>query len=100
MNFTGLWIGLLMLTLIGLGFLWVIKFEYYFGAKPWKVIFGAGVVVCIISLFVPSFWLSSVIGIFGASMAWGAAELPGQEERARRGLFPVNPKRAQQGASK
>ena len=100
MNFTGLWTGLLMLALIGFGFFWVIKFEYHIGAKPWKLVFIAGLIVCIVSLFASSFWMSAVIGILGASIMWGGAELPGQEERAQRGLFPVNPKRAQKGESK
>ena len=93
MNLTGLWIGLLTLIVIGLGFLWVIKFEYFIGAKPWKWVLVAGLIVCGISLLLDSFWASAIVGILGGSIVWGATELPGQEERARRGLFPVHPKR-------
>ncbi len=93
MNLTGLWIGLLTLIVIGLGFLWVIKFEYFIGAKPWKWVLVAGLIVCGLSLLLDSFWASAIVGILGGSIVWGATELPGQEERARRGLFPVHPKR-------
>jgi len=93
MNLTGLGIGLLTLVVIGVGFLWVIKFEYYFGARPWKWILILGSIVSIASLFIESFWFSAIVGIIGGSIVWGATELTGQEERARRGLFPVHPKR-------
>lgn len=93
MNLTGLWIGLLTLIVIGLGFLWVIKFEYFIGAKPWKWVLVAGLIVCGLSLLLDSFWASAIVGILGGSIVWGATELPGQEERARRDLFPVHPKR-------
>ena len=98
MNLTGLWIGLFTLVAIGVDFLWVIKFEYYFGARPWKAILFLGSIVSIASLFIESFWLSAIIGTIGGSIVWGATELTGQEERARRGLFPVHPKR--RGAAK
>jgi len=92
-NFTGIILGFAMLCLIGLGFLWVIKLEYFFGAKIWKWILALGILTCIASLWVPYFWISSLMGIFGGSVVWGATELPEQEKRVRRGLFPRNPKR-------
>lgn len=93
MNFTGVFLGLFMLFCIGFGFLWVIKLEYYLGARAWRAVLGVGALLCLASLFMPSFTASAVLGIFGGSVVWGATELPAQEERARRGLFPVNPKR-------
>jgi len=92
-NFTGIQIGLFMLAVIGLGFLWVIKLEYYFGSRPWKIVLALGIAVCLASLWMPSFWASALTGIIGGSIVWGATELPAQEERARRGLFPIHPKR-------
>ncbi len=95
MNFTGLGLGLFMLFAIGFGFFWVIKIEYFLGAKVWKGVLVVGLLICLASLFTPSFSGSAILGIVGGSVIWGATELPGQEERVRRGLFPVNPKRAQ-----
>ena len=93
MNLTGITLGLFMLFCIGFGFWWVIKLEYYLGARVWVPVLGAGVLICLASLFTASFALSAVLGILGGSVVWGATELPAQEERVRRGLFPANPRR-------
>ncbi len=93
MNPTGLLLGLFMLFSIGFGFFWVIRLEYYFGARIWKGVLAVGLLVCLASLFMPSFTLSALLGIFGGSIVWGATELPPQAERARRGQFPIRPGR-------
>ena len=93
MNPTGFYLGLFMLFSIGFGFLWVIKLEYYLGARVWKAVLGVGVLICLASLFTPSFALSAILGILGGSVVWGATELTAQEERVQRGLFPANPRR-------
>lgn len=93
MNITGLLLGLFMLFAIGFGFWWVIRLEYHVGAHVWKAVLPSGLLVCLVSLFVPSFWGSALLGILGGSLVWGATELPGQAERVQRGLFPANPKR-------
>lgn len=82
-----------MLFVIAIGFVWVIKLEYYLGAQVWRAVLGLGILVCLVSLFLPDFLTSALVGIFGGSVVWGATELPGQEERVQRGLFPSNPKR-------
>lgn len=82
-----------MLFSIGFGFLWVIRLEYSLGAGVWKAVLVVGLLICLGSLFAPSFGLSAVLGIFGGSVVWGATELPPQAERVRRGLFPANPRR-------
>jgi len=94
MNLTGLGSGLFMLLTIGFGFFWVIRVEYHLGARVWKWALVAGLLICLASLFIPSFTGSALLGIVGGSVVWGATELPGQEERVRRGLFPANPRRA------
>jgi hypothetical protein len=94
-NFTGLFLGLFMLVAIGLGFVWVIKVEYYLGAGVWKAVLVIGLVVCGVSIFMPTFTGSALLGILGGSIVWGATELPAQEERVRRGLFPANPRKDQ-----
>jgi len=93
MNFTGLILGIAMLIAIGVGFLWVIKLEYYVGAQIWPVVLAFGVVLALATLWIKSFWASALVGIAAGSIVWGATELPPQEERVRRGLFPANPKR-------
>lgn len=93
MNPTGLYLGLFMLFVIGFGFFWVIRLEYYLGAQVWKWVLALGLLICLVSLFMPTFTSSALVGIFGGSVVWGATELPGQEQRVRRGLFPANPKR-------
>ena len=95
MNLTGLLLGLFMLFAIGFGFFWVIKLEYYLGAQVWKGVLAGGLLICLASLFMPTFLAAALLGIFGGSVVWGATELPGQEQRVRRGLFPSNPRRSQ-----
>jgi hypothetical protein len=84
-----------MLVVIGAGFAWVIWLEYFTGAWVWKIVFGAGLLVCLVSLFLPGFTWSALVGIFGGSLVWGATELPAQEQRVQSGLFRANPKRSQ-----
>ncbi|HLE16024.1 MAG TPA: DUF4491 family protein [Anaerolineales bacterium] len=94
LNPIALGMGLFMLLAIGLGFVWVIKVEYYFGAHVWPYVLVVGASITLASLFMPTFTLSALLGILGGSVMWGATELPGQAARVRRGLFPANPRRA------
>jgi hypothetical protein len=93
-NPTGLYLGVYMLLVIGIGFVWVIQLEYHAGAGIWKFVLALGLAICLVSLFVPGFTASALVGIFGGSVVWGATELPGQADRVRRGVFPANPRRA------
>ncbi len=94
MNWTGLVLGLFSMLAIGLGFVWVIRFEYLVGAYRWKWVLAAGALVCALSLFAPNFLISTLLGITGGSIMWGAVELPHQEERVDHGLFRAHPARA------
>lgn len=82
-----------MLFAIGGGFVWVIKLEYHVGAHVWRGVLALGIAVGGASLFAPHFFLSAVLGIIAGTIIWGATELPCQEERVRRGMFPANPRR-------
>lgn len=93
MNFTGIILSFVTLTLIGVGFFWVIKLEYYVGAHIWRWVLTLGILLCFTSLWLPSFWTSALLGVLGGSLVWGATELPDQEKRVRKGIFPSNPKR-------
>ncbi len=94
MHWTGIALGLFSAFMIGIGFVWVIRFEYYIGAYMWKMVAGAGMIICAASLFMPNFLMSAIVGITGGSMTWGAMELPHQEERVEHGLFKAHPNRA------
>ena len=93
MNWTGIILGIYSALAIGLGFMWVIRFEYYLGAYRWRWVAGAGILLCMASLFMPNFMLAAILGITGGSITWGAVELPHQEERVEHGLFKAHPMR-------
>lgn len=91
MNLFGLGLGLATLVIIGLGFVWVIRGEYYFGYLWWPYVMGGGVVLLGVSLFVQSDWGSALLGVLGASVIWGSTELKEQAVRAEIGWYPFNP---------
>jgi hypothetical protein len=91
MNLFGLSLGLVTLFIIGLGFVWVIRGEYYLGYLWWPYILGLGVLLIVASLFVPSVWGSALLGALGASIVWGSTELKEQAVRAEIGWYPFNP---------
>lgn len=91
MNFFGLILGIVTLLIIGLGFVWVIRGEYYLGYLWWPYIMGLGILIVIGSLFVVSVWGSALMGILGASLLWGSTELKEQAVRAEIGWYPYNP---------
>lgn len=85
--------GVFSVLAIGLGFMWVIRFEYYFGAYRWKWVASVGIALCALSLVMPNFMLTALLGIIGGSIIWGSVELPHQEERVDNGLFKAHPLR-------
>ena len=90
MNLIGLSFGITTLLIIGLGFIWVIRGERYFGVLWWPYVMGLGVSLVIVSLLVSSIWISALLGAFGASLLWGATELKEQAVRAEIGWYPFN----------
>lgn len=93
MNLTGILFGAFTFLAIGLGFLWVIKLEYHVGAHVAWGVAALGAALVLASLFVPGFVPSAIMGVLGGTLIWGATELPAQEARVARGLFPANPRR-------
>jgi hypothetical protein len=89
MNATGALLGLAAIAIIGLGFVWVISAERNLGWAWWPWFMLAGFVVIIISILVGSRWLSALLGIFGASLVWGATEFRGQAVRTSLGWYPA-----------
>jgi hypothetical protein len=52
-----------------------------------------GLLCCGSALFIENVYLSSFLGVFGASALWGIGELFSQKKRVEKGWFPKNPKR-------
>jgi len=90
MNFFGLTLGIATLFIIGLGFVWVIRGERYFGHLWWPYVIGLGLLMIVISLFVANAWVSALMGAFGASLIWGATEFKEQAVRTEIGWYPFN----------
>lgn len=91
LNYCGLIIGGFTFVTIGLGFLWVIKLEYFIGAHIAKPVGIIGFLVVTGSLFLSNFWVSALVGILGGTIIWGATELPDQQKRVEDGIFKANP---------
>lgn len=90
MNLFGLTLGIAILLIIGLGFVWVIRGERYFGYLWWPYVMGLGILLILVSLFIPGIWVSALLGALGASLIWGSTELKEQAIRAEVGWFPFN----------
>lgn len=93
MNYFGLTLGILTLLIIGLGFVWVIRGERYFGYLWWPYVMGFGALLVVSSVFANHLWLSALLGVFGASFIWGSTELKEQAVRAEIGWYPFNDKK-------
>ena len=87
MNTFGLIIGIITLFIIGSGFVWVIYGERYFSYLWWPYVIIFGLIVIGVSLFIENDFLSAVVGVSGASIAWGATELKAQAVRSELGWF-------------
>ena len=93
MYFTGIVIAVMTFLTIGIWHPVVIKTEYYWGTRPWIVYLLIGVSCFVAALFIENVYLSSFLGVFGASALWGIGELFSQKKRVEKGWFPMNPKR-------
>lgn len=95
MNYFGFLLGIATLLIIGLGFVWVIRGERYFGLLWWPYILGLGILLILASLSLHNDWGSALLGVTGASLAWGSTEFKEQSIRAELGWFPFNGKKIQ-----
>jgi hypothetical protein len=93
MNWGGLALGLFSFGIIGFGFFWVIRMEYFLGYLWWPYPMLFGVLLLVASLFVADAGFSALLGITGASFVWGATELKEQAVRAELGWFRFNHER-------
>ena len=95
MNWFGIAIGIATLFIIGLGFVWVIRGERYFGYLWWPYTMGAGILLVIVSIFLTSDTISALIGALGASLLWGSTELKEQAIRGELGWYPYHDRKIQ-----
>lgn len=93
MNYIGLIIAIATFFIIGIFHPIVIKSEYYFGTKCWVVFLISGVIFLGLSLAVEDQVLSTILGVVGCSCLWSILEIFEQQQRVKKGWFPMNPKR-------
>jgi hypothetical protein len=91
MNYFGLLTGIVTLFIIGLGFPIVIRGERVLGYLWSPYMLAVGIVLIVVSLFIQVDWLSVMIGVLGATFAWGSTELKEQAIRTELGWYPLNP---------
>jgi hypothetical protein len=96
MYFTGIIIATMTFLTIGIWHPIVIKTEYHWGTRPWIIYLFIGIGCCVSALFIENIYISSFLGVFGASALWGIGELFAQKRRVEKGWFPMNPKRRQE----
>lgn len=93
MNWFGLLAGIAVFFIIGLGFVWVIRGERYFGYLWWPYVMGLGFACVIGSLFISSAWGAVLLGSVGSSLLWGSTELKEQAVRGELGWYPFYDKK-------
>ena len=93
MNWSGILLVVVTFLVIGVFHPIVIKCEYYFLDRCWPVFLVAGLLCLVVSLFIESLLVASIIGVVGCSCLWSIGELKEQTERVRKGWFPANPNR-------
>lgn len=93
MNLNGIIIGAAVFACIGIFHPLVIKCEYHFGLKVWRVFLALGLLCTAASLFIPSFIGSTIAGAVAFSSFWSIHEVFKQEKRVLKGWFPENPAR-------
>ena len=86
----GLLAGLGTLLIIGLGFPLVVHGERLLGYRWWPYMLGGGLLLAGLSLLARADWLSVLLGVLGATLAWGSTELKEQAVRAELGWYPFN----------
>jgi hypothetical protein len=93
MNWFGFLVGIATFFIIGLGFVWVIRGERYFGYLWWPYTMGLGLLCVISSSFVSNNWAAVLLGAVGASLLWGSTELKEQAVRGELGWYPFREKK-------
>lgn len=93
MNFIGLITAVATFLIIGFFHPIVIKAEYYLGTRCWWAFLVIGIIFLAFSLYVDDHIVSTILGVIGCSCLWSIIEIFEQEQRVKKGWFPMNPKR-------
>lgn len=93
LNFAGIALAICTFLIIGLLHPVVIKTEYRFGTRPWWIFLFLGITCLMAALFIENVFVSTILGVLGASLLWSIGELFQQKKRVEKGWFPKNPKR-------
>jgi uncharacterized membrane protein YuzA (DUF378 family) len=89
----GILVGLCTFLIIGFFHPIVIKSEYYFGVKVWRLFLVAAVGFLTLAWFACSIFWTALLAITGFSCLWSIIEIFQQRDRVKKGWFPKNPKR-------
>ena len=87
-HLSGIIIGLIAFLIIGLFHPLVIKGEYYFGVKCWRVFLLLGISGIVAAVLLQNVIVSASCGIFAFSSFWSIGELFQQKKRVEKGWFP------------
>jgi hypothetical protein len=93
-NLLGLAIGIATFLVIGLFHPVVIKAEYHFGTRCWRLFLILGLVFTGLSVLMKEILCSTIMGVIGFSCFWSILEIFEQAKRVEKGWFPRNPKRS------
>jgi len=85
MYFTGIIIAVSTFLIIGLCHPLVIKTEYHTGTRLWWVYLLLGLAAITAAVFIENVFVSSILGVAGASFLWSIGELFEQRKRVLRG---------------
>lgn len=88
LNYYGIIMGIFVLILTGLGHIFVIKGEYYFGIKIWILFLIIGILGIVFSVLTKNIILSGFLGILAFTFLWGILEVFKQQKRVANGWFP------------
>ena len=88
LNYSGVIVGISSFLIIGLFHPLVVKAEYWFGVKFWRVFLAMGLAGLTGSLLVAHKVWSILLGVFAFSSFWGIREMFEQRERVLKGWFP------------
>lgn len=88
LNYYGIIMGIFVLILTGLGHIFVIKGEYYFGIKIWILFLIIGILSIVFSVLTKNIILSGFLGILAFTFLWGILEVFKQKKRVANGWFP------------
>ena len=92
MYFTGLIIGIATFLIIGLFRPLVIKGEYNYGTRIWRIFALMGIITNAASLMIEDVLWSTLLAVWGASSFWSIGELFEQRKRVEKGWFPKREK--------